>query len=183
VSTRIPRLTMEELDPQVAAALGPRVARLGYLGEFFQVGGNQPAPLLDFISYTENSKKGLPEKLVELIALTVSTRVENTYERHQHERLCLKLGFGDAWIKAVQALDPSLLAEEEAAVQRFVLAALANWGHGTMPEIEALVDAVGPQATVAVLFVLGRYFVHALFVNALELRPPVPSIFEAPDAS
>jgi hypothetical protein len=172
---------MEELDPKVAEALGPRVSRLGYLGEFFRVAGNQPAPLLDFINYTENSKKGLPEKQVELIALTVSTRVGNAYERHQHERLCLKLGFGEGWVRAVEALAPDQLADPaEAAIQRFVLKALSDWGHGVAAEVEALVDHLGPEGAVAVLFVLGRYFVHALFVNALEMAPPVPSPLAEP---
>jgi hypothetical protein len=30
-----------------------------------------------------------------------------------------------------------------------------------------------------VLFLIGRYVMHAYVVNALNLKPPVPSIFES----
>ena len=40
---KIPRLEMEELAPNVQETLGPRVKRLGYLGEFFKCSGHNPA--------------------------------------------------------------------------------------------------------------------------------------------
>lgn len=178
MSAQIRRLDMSELDPAVAEALRARVERLGYLGEFFRCAGNQPAPLLDFIHFTEHAKEGLEDRLVELVALTVSCRLGNRYERHQHERLCVKLGFGAEWVASVEELDPSQLDDEtEQAVQRFILAALERWGHETQGELEAVIDRIGPESAVALLFVLGRYLVHAMFVNALALSPPVPSIF------
>lgn len=178
MSARIRRFEMNELDPAVAEALRARVERLGYLGEFFRCAGNQPAPLLDFIRFTEHAKEGLSNRLVELIALTVSCRLGNLYERHQHERLCVKQGFGAEWVTSVEMLDPSRLSDEtERAVQQFVLSALDRWGHETGDELETVIDRIGPESAVAMLFVLGRYLVHAMFVNALALSPPVPSIF------
>ena len=61
----IPRLEFETLAPDLAKVLGPRVERLGYLGEFFKCAGHQPAALLSFIDFTEHSKKALPQRLVE----------------------------------------------------------------------------------------------------------------------
>jgi len=179
MAVSIPRISMENLPPALAEALAPRVKRLGYLGEFFQVGALQPAPLLDFLHFTENAKKGLPQRLVELVALTASMVARNDYERHQHERLCVKLGFGEDWVRAVEALEPDALDDpSEAVVQRLVLAALRDWGHGVETQFEAVVEQLGPEATIALLFVIGRYLVHAMFVNTLGLRPPVPSIFD-----
>ena len=51
-------------------------------------------------------------------------------------------------------------------------------GSGVSRELEAVVDRVGAELAVGVLLVIGRYVAHAAFVNALEIRPPVPSIFE-----
>ena len=42
-----------------------------------------------------------------------------------------------------------------------------------------MIDAIGPEQTIAVMFLVGRYITHAMIVNGLELAPPVPSIFEA----
>src|SRR2546427_2889939 len=74
-----------------------------------------------------------------------STELENAYERHQHERLCLRLGFGDAWVRAIEERDPSrakFLSAAERAVQTLMLAVLRRHGKGTASELEALV-AVG----------------------------------------
>ena len=98
MSDKIPRLEFEDLDPDLAKVLEPRVERLGYLGEFFKCTAHQPAALLSFNEFTENSKKGLPKRLVELIALSISTKIGNDYERNQHERLSVRLGFGREWV-------------------------------------------------------------------------------------
>ena len=178
MSGRIPRLDFEELDPAVAKRLEARVARLGYLGEFFRCAAHQPAALAAFIDFTEASKQGLEDDLVELIALTAATRLGNDYERHQHERLSVRLGLSREWIEAVERCRPEDLSKREAIVQRYVIRALDAHGRGVGEDVAAIVDELGPAAAVAVMMVLGRYVVHALIVNSLELVPPVPSIFE-----
>ena len=180
MSPRIPRVEMEDLPPAVAQALGPRVRRLGYLGEFFKCTAHQPEALLAFMAFTDAGKGGLTDRLVEVIALTAAVRNGNAYERHQHERLSVRLGYGRDWVEAVERLDPAGggLAADEAAVQTYVLAALESAGRGSAPAFEALIDAVGPESAVAVMMVLGRYVTHALIVNTLDLAPPVSSIFE-----
>jgi alkylhydroperoxidase family enzyme len=180
MSPRIPRIEMEALPPEVAEALGPRMRRLGYLGEFFKCAAHQPDALLAFMAFTEAGKGGLPERLVEVVALTAAVRAENAYERNQHERLSVRRGYGRDWVAAVERLEPheAGLAPDEAAVQAYVLAALARSGHGSQAEFEAMIDAVGPEQAMAAMMVLGRYLTHALIVNTLALQPPVPSVFE-----
>jgi hypothetical protein len=45
-------------------------------------------------------------------------------------------------------------------------------------ELAAVIETVGPAQAMAVLMLIGRYATHAFIVNALQLTPPVPSIFE-----
>ena len=174
----IPRLELDEMDPRLVEQLRPRVERLGYLGEFFRCTAHQPDVLGAFVDFTESSKDALPSRLVELIALTVACELDNEYELHQHERLSVRLGFGRDWVERVERLAPEELEGEEQIVQRYVLEALVDLGDRARDDLSAVVDALGPAGAVAVMFVLGRYVTHTLIVNSLELRPPVPSIFE-----
>lgn len=181
LADHIVRLEYEELDPALASALQARVDRLGYLGEFFKCMGHQPQALRSFMDFTEASKQGLADRLVEVIALSVACRLGNDYERNQHERLSVRLGFGEDWVAMVERLDPvgeEGLGDDERAVQRYVLAAIDKWGKDVDREVGALVTAIGGPAAVATMMVLGRYVTHALIVNSLALAPPVPSVFE-----
>jgi hypothetical protein len=176
----IPRLTMNEMPAALAEMLRPRVERLGYLGEFFQCAANQPDALMSFIQFTDDLKNALPDNVTEVVALTVATYMSNNYERHQHERLCLKLGFGREWIRDVISLGASgrVMKPEERSIQQFVLAVLETRGHGASAEMEKLVETIGPKQAVGVLLLIGRYITHALVVNTLQLAPPVPSPLE-----
>lgn len=181
MSEKIPRLRLDQLEPRLAAYLAPRVERLKYLGEFFRCAGHQPAALLSFMEFTENCKGGLDQKLVELIALSVANRTGNSYERNQHERLSVRLGFGREWVMQVNALAPetaTLLSTTEEVVQSYVLAAIDQQGRGAGAKVDGMVDAIGPPCAIAVMMVLGRYLTHSVIVNSLQLEPPVPSIFE-----
>lgn len=178
-SSSIPRLDLDQLEPKLADQLRPRVERLGYLGEFFRCTAHQPDALRAFGDFTEAGKRSLPAQLVELVALTAASALGNDYERNQHERLSVRLGFGRRWVEAVEGLDPDALEDKsEQVVQRYVLAALQHHGKGVTAELDEVVDALGPEGAVGVMFVLGRYVTHALIVNSLALAPPVPSIFE-----
>ncbi len=182
----IPRLEWADLPAELAAALQPRVQRLGYLGEFFKCAAHQPKALQSFMHFTEDLKEALPDDLTEVVALTVAGITQNHYERHQHERLCRKLGLSDEWIRHVNALRPdqsTALNRDEQLVQRLVVAVLARQGHGVSAELEAVAAAVGAAPAMAILLLIGRYVTHALIVNALQLVPPVPSIFEETNAT
>lgn len=177
-SDLIPRLSEAEMAPELAQMLRPRIERLGYLGEFFQCAAHQPQALISFVKLTEELKRALPDNLTEVVALSVACLAGNTYERNQHELLSLKLGYGERWLRGVVSLKPNsngALTEQEALVQKLVLAVLARKGHDTGVELEEVVRAIGHQQAIAVLMLIGRYVMHALIVNSLNLSPPVAS--------
>ena len=181
MSKKIPRLEMSELAANVQECLAARVKRLGYLGEFFKCSGHNPDVLVSFMEMTEALKHALPDKLTEVGSLTVAALMGNDYERNQHERLSEKLGFGRDWIAAVNRIEPNApgpMNEDERAVQRLAIAVIERRGHDVDGELDALIDRIGAQQAMAVLFLIGRYVMHAYVVNALGLQPPVPSIFE-----
>ena len=178
MSDLIPRLSMAELEPQLAELLRPKVERLNYLGEFFQCTGHQPEALISFFTLTEDLKKALPDNLTELVALTIATRMDNAYERVQHERLSLKLGFSREWLREVESLETrteSQLSPTELRVQQLAIAIIDRQGHGTKDELEEVIRDIGHKRAVAILMLIGRYVMHALIANSLELEPPVSS--------
>ena len=173
-----PRLSLSELDSDLAELLRPKVERLKYLGEFFQVTGHQPRALISFYTLTEDLKKALPDNLTELVALTIATKMNNAYERVQHERLSLKLGLSEAWIREVTSLLSKRggnLSESEIIVQKLTLAVIERGGHDTGAELEDVVKAMGHEQSIAVLMLIGRYVMHAMIANSLALKPPVSS--------
>jgi alkylhydroperoxidase family enzyme len=180
MSKKIPRLEMNELAANVQETLAARVKRLGYLGEFFKCSGHNPDVLVAFMEMTEALKEALPDRLTEVGSLTVAGLLGNDYERNQHERLSEKLGFGRDWVAAVNRLAPEIagpMSEDERAVQRLALAVIARHGKNVDGELDALIERIGYRQAMAVLFLIGRYVMHAYVVNALDLAPPVPSIF------
>lgn len=181
MSRKIPRLAAQQLPAALAEQLAPRVKRLGYLGEFFQVMAHQPKVLHTFNQLTDDLKEALPQNLTEVVALTIAAHAGNEYERNQHERLCEKLGFAREWIAAVLALSDkgrARLAPDEAAAQQLALAAADELGKNCAAPFEKLLDLVGHERALGVLMLIGRYLTHAIVVNTLELAPPVPGIFE-----
>jgi alkylhydroperoxidase family enzyme len=178
MSGLIPRLEFEEMKPGLAEMLRPRVERLGYLGEFFKCAGHQPQALMSFMQFTEDLKHALPDRLTEVVALTVATVYENAYERIQHERLSLKLGFGESWVRGVIALKADGsggMSEAEILAQKLTMAVIERRGHNTNVDLDAVIKAIGHEQAVAVLMLIGRYITHALIVNSMNLAPPVPS--------
>src|SRR5206468_473944 len=105
-----------------------------------------------FYSLTEDLKDALPDNLTEIVALTVARKMRNSYERVQHERLALKLGFGEAWVHEVlslEAKDRSRLAPEELLVQRFCIAVMDREGHETTADFESVINVIGYKDAVA----------------------------------
>lgn len=181
MSQQVPRLEFDQLEAKLQATLKARVERLGYLGEFFKCTGHNPDVLRHFMEMTEALKKALPDKLTEAVSLSIAVKADNAYERNQHERLCVKLGFGHDWVRAVEKLDPenqALMSEAEKAGQSYALAAMARFGKDCGKEFDRLIAAAGHRQAMAVSMLVGRYVTHAIVVNTLALTPPKPSIFE-----
>ena len=171
----IARIGFDELDSALRETLAPRVERLGYLGEFFQCAAHQPAALVSLDALTAQLRGALPDSAAEVVALTVAAVTGNDYERHQHERLSLQLGFTEAWVRGVTALRLDESGDGDGDVQRAVIALLEDRGRGAGPLVDALAATRGDAFAVAVLLLTGRYLLHSTFVNALGLAPPVPS--------
>ncbi len=170
------RIQFDELPAELQMRLQARVERLGYLGEFFQVGAHQPAALAGFIDYTEALKDALPHRLVETIALTAATTTDNSYERVQHERLALKLGFSEAEVRAL--VDPSATLETFSPAERAAatLAREVCAARGAAcPSYEELEALVGEDVAVGCLMTAVRYLAHATMANTWGLAPPVTS--------
>lgn len=182
--TELQRIPFEELRADLRADLAPRYERLGYLGDFFQLAAHQPEALLHFNRFTEGLKAALPARLVELCALTVAQWSGNLYERVQHERLSLKLGFPEAWVRAVLRLDPDAQSEldpVERAAQKLALATAASMGRNAEAETAVFLALTDAPTLVGLLLSVGRYLAHGAFCNALGARPPVTSpLGEAP---
>lgn len=169
------------MNSALAEALQPRVKRLGYLGEWFSCAAHAPEVLLAFMNFTDALKDAIPERAGETLVLTIATWLGNDYERHQHERLCVRLGFGRDWIADVEKLNPGeagLLSESERAAQSYALAVLRTQGRNAQQEFAKLLDHFTYAESVAAVMLVGRYFTHSVGVHTLGLKPPVPSIFE-----
>jgi alkylhydroperoxidase family enzyme len=177
VTASTPRIGFDELPAALQERLGPRVDRLGYLGEFFQVAAHQPAPLGAFIDFTEALKTALPARLVEIVALTVATRTANAYERVQHERLALTVGLDAGEVQALVAGDAP--ADRFDAVERAAWAlardVVAARGGSCARAYEALEQLAGPAVAVGALMTATRYLAHATMANTWNLQAPVTS--------
>lgn len=181
--TRIRRLPFDELAPELQDALRAKVERLGYLGEFFAVGGHQPAATAAFQAFTECLKQALPPELTEVVALSVASALGNGYERNQHERLASSLGFSLGWIAAATGGgDVAELSEDARAARRLALAVVDDYGTGAAGELGRAVGVLGEERAVGVLLTVGRYVAHAAIANTLELAPPVEGVLPSPAA-
>ena len=167
-------IPFDALDDELRLLLGPRVERLGYLGEFFQLAAHQPDALAGFIRFTESLKAALPWRLVEIAALTVATETENDYERVQHERLALKLGMSEEELGAVLAGEvvPPAFAPAEVATRALAMNCARRTGRDGDGLLVALRDATDQATAVGVLLVCSRYLAHANFVNTMGIGVP-----------
>jgi hypothetical protein len=177
----IARLELQDMREDLRRYLTPRVERLKYLGELFKCAGHAPGVLLSFMHFTDELKKALPDALTEVAVLTTASLMSNNYERNQHERLCIRLGYSAEWIAEVELLEPDAatrMTAEERAVQRYVIAAVETRALNVHREFARVLELLGASHSIALVMLVGRYITHALTVNTLELAPPVPSIFD-----
>jgi alkylhydroperoxidase family enzyme len=170
-------IAFDQLSPELQEVLGPRVERLGYLGEFFQYGAHQPEALAAFVRFSESLKAALPWELVETVALTIAAETENSYELVQHERLALRLGMERGQVEAAVAGDLAAAGFSPAQIAAGELARCCarNGGRGCNRALSILCELVDEQVAIGVLLLCGRYVAHAAIANALELEAPVAS--------
>jgi alkylhydroperoxidase family enzyme len=172
-----PRIAFQDLPAELHDRLRPRVERLGYLGEFFQVAAHQPAALAGFVDFTEALKQALPSRLVEVVALTVAVATGNAYERVQHERLALTVGLDHDAVRAL--VGGTAPAERFDRLERaaFALArdVVAAGGGSCARAYGALEQLAGPAVAVGCLMTAARYLAHATMANTWGLQPPVTS--------
>jgi alkylhydroperoxidase family enzyme len=177
----LPHIDFEDLDEGLKERLAPRVERLGYLGEFFQVAAQQPEALGRFIDFTEALKEALPTRLTEVIALTVSSRTQNIYERVQHEHLARKVGFTTAEIEALERGSVTVtdgFTEVECAVADLAQAIVAAGGKGCPNAYRRVRELAGDKAAAGLMMMGARYLAHASISNTWRLEAPVVSIFD-----
>ena len=175
------RLELPDMRQDLRSYLEPRVARLKYLGELFKCAAHAPGVLLAFMQFTDELKKALPDELAETAVLTTATLMDNRYERNQHERLCVRLGYTAQWIAEVERLQPAeatLMSADQRVVQIYIIAAVRTRALEVEREFDAMLERLGESQAMALVLLVGRYITHALTVNTLRLAPPVPSIFE-----
>jgi alkylhydroperoxidase family enzyme len=177
VAEPLRRLRLDELTPELQALLGARVERLGYLGEFFAIAGQQPDALACFYRFTETVKDALPWRLTEVVALTVAALTGNAYERVQHERLALSLGMDHATVAALAHCTPGFaeLSEAERAAALLAREMVRRLGHGAGDALAELSERTSEPVAVACALLIGRYLAHAAISNAFGLQPPVQS--------
>lgn len=177
----LPRLSLEQVEPALRTELEPTVARLGYFGEFFQVFGAVPGAMSAFMTYTKAVKAPLSDAENELLALTVCSALDDNYERIQHERLSVRLGFSTQWIAAAEGragTDVSQLSPAEMALRQLALAVIARHGKDCGTQVISASAQLGPQKVAAALMQITRFMTIATLCNALSLSLPVPSVFD-----
>jgi alkylhydroperoxidase family enzyme len=177
----IPRIEFEDFGHDLKESLRPKVERLGYCGEIWQIGANVPQSMFQFCELTEALKSEIDMKYVELVALTAAGVMGNSYEKNQHERLANSLEYGRDWIAQVNELQAERgrhMTDAECAVQKFAMAAIYRRGHDCQDLFKDVIEAVGPQQATGILLSVGRCVMHAIFRNTLGLEPPVASLFE-----
>lgn len=175
----ISRLAYEKVEPSLRPVLEPIVDRLGYFGEFFQYAAHAPDVLSGFMAYTAAIKAALTDRINELIALTVCTALDCAYERVQHERLALRLGFDRAWIAAlVGSGDVSALDDADRAVRALALAVAARDERAGRSALAAVATEFGEAAAIGMLFQITRFMTICSIGRLLDIALPVGSIFD-----
>jgi alkylhydroperoxidase family enzyme len=179
-----PRIEFDDLPESLREQLRPRVERLGYLGEFFQVAAHQPDALGHFVAFTEALREALPARFVEIIALTVARDTANDYERTQHERLAMKLGVPENEVRALSIGDRDTLdlADDERAALELARCVVDARGRSCQDAYGRLEQLAGAKVAVACLMTACRYLAHATMANTWGVRQAVPSPFDVEPA-
>lgn len=179
-SSFLERKDWNDLSPAARQILQPRYERLGYLGEFFAVLAHDEKLLISFLQLSDAMRDSLALRDREVLALTISAARKAEYELFQHEQLCLKSGLTAEWVAAVESLDPASgeLSDDDRDVMQLAVAVEAQqWEQGRI-HLARIAQRRGTKAAVDLLVAAGYYLMAVSLEQALDLRSPVPSIFE-----
>ena len=178
---KFPRLGFEQLSLSLQETLGPTLKRVGYFGEFFAVLGHNPAALTAFMEYTKAVKAPLSDRQNEVLALIVCTCTGASYERIQHELVCLRLGFSREWIMGLTGrAQPArgLLSQDEEALRMLAVAMLERPGRLDR-EFYAVRQQLGDAAALAAVLQIARFQMLACLLQAFDMRLPIGSPLDA----
>lgn len=171
-------LALDDVDPKLRETLQPVVDRLGYFGEFFQYGGHAPGVVAGFMHYSGALKGAIPDDINETIALTVCSHLGFAYERIQHERLALKLGFDRDWIASlVGRASAAQLTPAQLCARDLSLAILDDRVAEARAVVERLAAETSEAIAVAALFQITRFRDVCTVGRLFDMQIPVPSIF------
>ena len=177
----IPRRDAADLPEPLAGKVAAVADRVGYTGEFFTTVGWVPDALAGLLDFTAACKAPLSDRHNEVLALRVCARLDATYERIQHERLCERLGLSDAWVLAAEGReggDPAALDRDEEALAALADRLIQTAGQGAQAELAAVATRLGPEGAVAATLQVARFQMIALLVHAFDLTLPVASRFD-----
>lgn len=113
----------------------------------------------------------LTRRLRELVTLRTAYLMDSAYELGQHRDIAQTAGVGVAEIDAVTSesdWQTSDFNATELAVLRLTTELVTTRGVAA-PLVEQVQQALGPEATVEILLVIGRYAGLALMLNALDV--------------
>ncbi len=130
----------------------------------------------------------LPRRLRELIVLRTAYLMDCAYELGQHRDVAQTAGLDSATIDAITSesdWQTGQFDETELAVLRLTTE-LVTTRHVAAPLFDQVHTALGSEATVEALMVVGRYAGLALMLNALDVdldataRLPIPPTSQGP---
>lgn len=130
----------------------------------------------------------LPRRLRELIVLRTAYLMDCAYELGQHRDVAQTAGLDSATIDAITSesdWQTGQFDETELAVLRLTTE-LVTTRHVAAPLFDQVHTALGSEATVEALMVIGRYAGLALMLNALDVdldataRLPIPPTSQGP---
>ena len=113
----------------------------------------------------------LPQKLKELVILTVAREVDCKFEWSVHAGHARAAGIPDDWIEAVrERREPSGLTQEEADLRRFAQELLRSH-RVSEPTFAAVEKTLGAAGCVELSTFIGYYVLLACVLNAMEVEP------------
>lgn len=115
----------------------------------------------------------LPDRLREIAICAAAAAFGSGYEWEYHERLAIESGLDRQERAAVLAGTGAGLAPGEAAVVRYVFAAVRE-RRASGPLLDAIVAAFGPRQAAEITAIAGYYPMLALFLAAAGMDDPLP---------